>query len=326
MKIYNYKTKRLYEAESTIKLSLVEFDDEDKQIGGTKEFTDSYASIDEAIDDAEEIMRNIASREGIDEDDIEFEEDDDMITFTVPGFGKWVFTASPIVKECDNADQVEECDDTKEGCHEDEEISECGDVTEEEIDECGDKEEDDVKESVVERFMRMRKMFESEDEEKEETSEEEPEEKEENKDDTEEEETEDDDKKKEEENEEEDEEMKAVVITVKKGDEEKCKDEMVDAGIAEEDIEILDADDDAENVDIRIDVNSVLELKDYLAKKGIDLEEEIGGEIVSDEEVEDEDEEKETDKEEDSKEEGEDDDIDDFDFDKIGDIFGDEEE
>ena len=113
-----------------------------------------------------------------------------------------------------------------------------------------------------------------------------------------------------------DEEMKAVIITVKKGDEDKCKDELIDAGVDEDDIEILDSDDDDDNVDIRIDVNSVMELKDYLEKKGIDLEEEIGGEIVSDDDEDDsdDDENKDGDKEED------------FDFDDLGDIFGADDE
>ena len=322
MKIYNYNTKRLYEAESTIKLSLVEFDDEDNQIGGTKEFTDPYASVDEAIDDAEEIMKNIASEEGIDEDDIEFEEDEDMITFVVPGVGKWVFTACPIVTAVRDEvhvdghedDELEECDNVTE-----DELEECG-VTEDELEECDGTEDcDDVKESVAERFMRMRKMFESdEDEEEKEDDEKEDE----TSDEDEKDEDTKDNKEEKEDAEDEDEEMKAVVITVKKGDEDKCKDEMVDAGIAEEDIEILDADDDDENVDIRVDVNSVLELKDYLEKKGIDLEEEIGGEIVSDEEGEEEGEEE---KDKEGEEEGEGDD-DDFDFSQIDDLFGDEGE
>ena len=47
-----------------------------------------------------------------------------------------------------------------------------------------------------------------------------------------------------------DEDMKAVIISVKKGDEDKCKDELIDAGISEDDIEILDADEDAENIEM----------------------------------------------------------------------------
>ena len=67
-----------------------------------------------------------------------------------------------------------------------------------------------------------------------------------------------------------------------KDDAEKCKDEMIDAGIDEDDIEILDSDDDDETTEIKVDANSVMALKDYLDGKGIDLEEKIGGEIVDD--------------------------------------------
>ena len=75
------------------------------------------------------------------------------------------------------------------------------------------------------------------------------------------------------------------------------------------------------NIDIRIDVNSVMELKDYLAKKGIDLEDEIGGEIVGDDEESEDSEDKEND-EENAEGEGDED----FDFDNLGDIFGAEDE
>lgn len=124
--------------------------------------------------------------------------------------------------------------------------------------------------------------------------------------------------------------MTAVVLTVKKDDADKCKDEMVEAGIAEDDIEIIDSDDeDDENSKIKVDVNSVKELKDYLKGKGIDLEEKIGGEIVDDDEDSDskDDEDKDDDSKEDDKKdkdgEGGEDDFADMDF---GDLFGDDEE
>ena len=116
--------------------------------------------------------------------------------------------------------------------------------------------------------------------------------------------------------------MTAVLLTVNKDDADKCKDEMIDAGIAEDDIEILDAEDDEDTVKIKIDVNSVHELKDYLSGKGIDLEEKIGGEIIDDEEGEDKDDT--ADKDSEKKKDGdEEDSLDDIDF---GDIFGDDEE
>ena len=58
-----------------------------------------------------------------------------------------------------------------------------------------------------------------------------------------------------------------------------------------------------------------MELKDYLNKKGIDLEEEIGGEIVSDDEESDDD-------SDDKDSDDENGDEEDFDFDNIGDLFG----
>ena len=117
--------------------------------------------------------------------------------------------------------------------------------------------------------------------------------------------------------------MTAVLLTVNKEDADKCKDEMIDAGIAEDDIEILDAEDDEDTVKIKIDVNSVHELKDYLSGKGIDLEEKIGGEIIDDEEGEKKDKD---DKSKDDKEKKDGDEEDSFDDIDFGDIFGDDEE
>ena len=171
-------------------------------------------------------------------------------------------------------------------------------------------------ESVAERFSRLRKMFESDnDQEDDEVSDEDVDNGDETSDEDKSDDEKADDEKTDDEESDEDDLMKAVIITVKKGDEEKAKEEMIDAGISEDDIEILDADDDAENVEIRVDVNSIMELKDYLNKKGIDLEEEIGGEIVSDDEESDDD-------SDDKDSDDENGDEEDFDFDNIGDLFG----
>lgn len=117
--------------------------------------------------------------------------------------------------------------------------------------------------------------------------------------------------------------MTAVVLTVKKDDADKCKDELIEAGIPEENIEIIEGEDDDEDSQIKVDADSVKELKDYLSGKGIDLEEKIGGEIIDDEEGE-EDSEGSDESGEDSGEEGGEDDQ--LDFDKeFGDLFGDEE-
>jgi DNA gyrase/topoisomerase IV subunit B len=69
--------------------------------------------------------------------------------------------------------------------------------------------------------------------------------------------------------------------------------------------------------EIRIDVNSISELKDYLSKKGIDLEEEIGGEIVSDDDEEGSEESGDEESDPDAEEE-----VPEYDLDDLGDIFG----
>ena len=117
--------------------------------------------------------------------------------------------------------------------------------------------------------------------------------------------------------------MTAVLLTVNKDDADKCKDEMIDAGIAEDDIEILDAEEDEDTVKIKVDVNSVHELKDYLSGKGIDLEEKIGGEIIDDEEGEEKEKDAAAEDGEEKKDGDEEDSFADMDF---GDIFGDDEE
>ena len=95
---------------------------------------------------------------------------------------------------------------------------------------------------------------------------------------------------------------------------------------AEDDIEILDAEDDEDTVKIKVDVNSVHELKDYLSGKGIDLEEKIGGEIIDDEEGEEGKEKEDDDAAKDDKEKKDGDEDDPFGDMDFGDIFGDDEE
>lgn len=117
-------------------------------------------------------------------------------------------------------------------------------------------------------------------------------------------------------------ELTAIIIEVGKGDEDDAVKEMIDAGVDEDDIEIVEGDENDETVEIKIDVNSYDSLQDYLNGKGIDLEEELGGEIEKNED-DDEDGEDGDDKDEDG--DDEDDDFSD-DFDNFGDIFGDNEE
>lgn len=171
-----------------------------------------------------------------------------------------------------------------------------------------------VTESVTSKFSKFRDEFkalnESEDE-KEETSSEETEEKD-TKDSEKSKKEVDNDTEKEEDTEEEEIEIPAVVITVKKDAVDKCKEDMIEAGVEEDDIEVLEPEDeDAEEVEIKVDTNSILALKDYLADKGIDLEEKLGVTIESDDEE---------DSEKDDKEEKDSDDDDDS-FDDLDDDF-----
>ena len=174
-----------------------------------------------------------------------------------------------------------------------------------------------IQETVASRFARYRKMYESDEEDEDEEDDKDDDSDafsfDELDDDTD---SKDSKKKDDSDEEEEDIPMTAVVLTVAKDDAEKCKDEMVDAGIEEDDIEILDSEDDDETTEIKVDANSVMALKDYLEAKGIDLEEKIGGEIVDDSEES---------KDEDSESDDEPD-LGDFDEDDIDDLFADDDE
>lgn len=162
--------------------------------------------------------------------------------------------------------------------------------------------------SVASRFAKYRKLYEEES-----VTEDDKEEEDENDSDNEDNPENDDngeegkEKGKEDDKEEEQDELTAIIIEVAKGDEDKAKDELIEAGVDEDDIEILsgeeskddgkkeddeqnededeteDAEDSEETVKIKIAVDSFDALKEYLEGKGFDLEEELGGEIVSDE-------------------------------------------
>lgn len=173
--------------------------------------------------------------------------------------------------------------------------------------------------SVASRFAKYRKLYEEEeavsedddktsDEASDETSDETSDDK--KSDD----ETSDEDKDSKDEDTEEDE-LTAVIIEVKKGDEDKAKDELIEAGVDEDDIEILENDEESsdededeksgddtnedeeetsdddkeETVKIKIAVDSFDALKEYLEGKGFDLEAELGGEIVTGDEDDDKD-------------------------------------
>lgn len=120
--------------------------------------------------------------------------------------------------------------------------------------------------------------------------------------------------------------MTAVLVKVAKDDVEKAKKQMIDAGVEEDDIDVVEGDEDDDEVEIKVDANSIMALKDWLDTKGIDLEEKLGGEIVPPDETEDD----KDDKDEDGNDaadaadaETEDPDLDNMSFD---DIFGGDEE
>jgi hypothetical protein len=269
-----------------------------------------YDSMEDALADAEELMREECEIEGFDFDEdceeLEYDGCEDCRVFETPE-KRYIFVACPVDEEPNFELEIED---------------EFDDIPLDDVDEFEDDLEDKRKdESVATRFSRLCNLFESEGEDEEDSEGSKDTEDSEDADNTE----EDDDEKADKESDEsdddseEDEEMKAIAITVKTEDVDACKDELIDAGVAEDDIEVMD-DKDGET-EIRIDVNSVMELKDYLSKKGIDLEEEIGGEIVSDEDSED---------SEGSDDAGEEDpdaeeEVPDYNLDDLGDIFGAEE-
>lgn len=136
--------------------------------------------------------------------------------------------------------------------------------------------DDEAYESVAEKFAKYRKLYESEDDDSSDEG---------SSDDSSSDEDETEDKKGDEGSDDEETEdvpMTAIVLTVKKDDVDKCKEELVDAGIPEDAITEVDTEEDDENGKLKVDADYALELKDYLKGKGIDLEEKIGGEIIDD--------------------------------------------
>lgn len=88
--------------------------------------------------------------------------------------------------------------------------------------------------------------------------------------------------------------LTAVIIKVDKDKADACKDELVEAGIPEDQITIIDGDNDDKDSDndvaqVRVDADSIEKLAKYLDGKGIDLGKELGIEIPSDEDDKDKD-------------------------------------
>ena len=75
MKRYNYKTKKIYESVSVFSLSLDEFDANGK-LTDSKDFEDTYSTLEDAIEDAYYIMNNVAKNDNIDKDDVEYDENE----------------------------------------------------------------------------------------------------------------------------------------------------------------------------------------------------------------------------------------------------------
>lgn len=343
-RIYNYRTNKLYEFEGGVdrkhqnnkRIRVINESDnevmyklcvreealvDDVECDDDIEFEDRFETISDAITETKSMMDTVIEEEGV-EDYEEIETDDEACVVYETEEKRYIFVVCPEDEEPDF--EVYEVDDEDfEDESEDEFDIELDDEDfEDELDEC------DVRkhESVAKRFSRLRSIFESEDDSdsmNDETEEESDDEEETEKTDGEQETEKTEDDKKSNDESDEEEEMRAVAITVKTDDVDKCKEELIDAGILEDDIEVLD-DKDGET-QIRIDVNSIMELKDYLSGKGIDLEEEIGGEIVSDESEDSDDEESDEDETKDADAEKSDDEESDFDFGDLGDIFGDEE-
>ena len=133
---------------------------------------------------------------------------------------------------------------------------------------------EEIKESIRSRFSRSRRIFESEEDN---VDNEETEETEDVEDTNDAEDIEDTDET-------EDVDVKAITLKVLNKNVDKLKDALIEAGVEEDDIEVTDNEDaeDDDEVGIKVDVNSFDALKSYCESIGIDLEEELGGEVVDD--------------------------------------------
>ena len=144
--------------------------------------------------------------------------------------------------------------------------------------------EEGMRESVSARFSKYRKISEGEEIAEDEMTEGDADEDEKKDDEEKPEEKDNDDDDKEEGDEEEEVPMTAIIIEVAKGDEDSLKDELIDAGIDEDYIEIIEPEEGDDVVQVKVAPDAIMELKTYLDGKGIDLEEKIGGKIVDDSE------------------------------------------
>ena len=343
-RIYNYRTNTLYEFESAEEIKntsreidfnrINESDDEDivtyklcvreeplnddVEVEDDVTFEDEYESMEDALVDAEDAMRQACEADGFDFDEdcaeLECEDCDDVRVFETPD-KRYIFVVCPVDEEPDFELDVEDDEYSEDDEFEDVPLDDVDDFED-------DLEQERKDESVATRFSRLCNLFEAEGEDESEESDDDK--SDEDSDDSDDADKSDDadDSADDSEDSSDDEEMKAVAITVNTDDVDACKEELIDAGVEEDDIEVMD--DKEGETEIRIDVNSIMELKDYLSKKGIDLEEEIGGEIVSDDEEEGSEESGDSEEETDNPDAEED--VPEYNLDDLGDIFGAEDE
>lgn len=336
MKFYNFSTKKVYESDGTFVVSVKETPLRDDV--SVKEYEDEeFYSYDEAIEYINDVLApKILGEEGFDENDYQKEDDGMVVTVTVPNYKQWSFVI--------NGDNLIECMEAKANggkVNESEKPADGESSDDASENSSEDKADEAANESVATRFAKYRAMFESDDEDEsgDEGSSDDEGKGDEGSDSGEgssekggDDEDKDKDKDGDENSDDDEAEMTAIVLTVAHGDGEKLKKEMLDAkddndedyGFDEDNIEVIEGEDD-EDDKVKIDASEAFNLKKFLAdKKDIDLEDEIGGEIVDDSD-EDSDDDSSSDDEggEGSDEEGKDGEgEDDFDFNDLGDIFG----
>ena len=304
-KIYSFTTGKLFESEGTYKIDFTEIDVNDRNAPGVFEVGESYYTKEDAHRAISQMIDSICKENGLDRDELDMSEYDSTLVVKCPDCGyEWTFTIN-----CEGCEDAPETSDEIDGEGEGDEGDE-GDVYE------------SVSSKFGKRFAKYSAIFEEEDEDADKKSED-------NGDDDGDGEGEGDgndeekDKDSEADSDNDEDVMKAVVLTVKHGDGEKLKAELLDSdyGFEDEDIDVIEGEESDDDDDVKVDASKALELKKYLAdKKNIDLEEKIGGEIVDDSEDADSDKEGEDDGETDGGDDAE------FDFDNIGDLFGAESE
>lgn len=304
-KIYSFTTGKLFESEGTYKIDFTEIDVNDRNAPEVFEVGESYYTKEDAYRAISQMIDSICKENGLDRDELDMSEYDSTLVVKCPDCGyEWTFTIN-----CEGCEDAPETSDESDGEGEGDEGDE-GDVYE------------SVSSKFGKRFAKYSAIFEEEDEDVDKKSED-------SGDDDGDGEGEgdgnDEEKDKDSEGDSDNDEdvMKAVVLTVKHGDGEKLKAELLDSdyGFEDEDIDVIEGEESDDDDDVKVDASKALELKKYLAdKKNIDLEEKIGGEIVDDSEDADSDKEGEEDGETDGGDGAE------FDFDNIGDLFGAESE